>query len=50
MNITFQSSIQEDLNDTLSVRLSPTRQNRSNLINLLKSEAFLTDSTNIAMK
>ena len=50
VNITFQSSIQEDLNDTLSVRLSPTRQNRSNLINLLKSEAFLTDSTNIAMK
>ena len=50
VNITFQSSIQEDLNDTLSVRFSHTRQNRSNLINLLKSETFLTDSTNIAMK
>ena len=30
MSITFQSSKQEDLNDTLSVRLSHTRQNRSN--------------------
>ena len=29
MNITFQSSKQEDLNDTLSVRLSHTRENRS---------------------
>ena len=30
VNITFQSRKQEDLNDTLSVRLSRTRQNRSN--------------------
>ena len=30
MNITFQSSKQEDLNDTLPVRLSHTRENRSN--------------------
>ena len=30
VNITFQSSKQEDLNDTLSVRLSHTRENRSN--------------------
>ena len=29
VNITFQSSKQEDLNDTLSVRLSHTRENRS---------------------
>ena len=49
VNITFQSSKQKDLIDTLSVPLSHTRRNRSNLINFLKSEAFLTDSTNIAM-
>ena len=30
VNITFQSSKQEDLNDTLSVRLSHVRENRSN--------------------
>ena len=30
VNITFQSRKQEDLNNTLSVRLSHTRQNRSN--------------------
>ena len=30
VNITFQSSKQEDLNDTLSARLSPPRENRSN--------------------
>ena len=30
VNITFQSSKQEDLNDTLSVRLGHTRQNRLN--------------------
>ena len=30
VNITFQSSKQEDLNDTLLVRLSHTRENRSN--------------------
>ena len=29
-NITFQSSKQEDLNDPLFVRLSHTRENRSN--------------------
>ena len=37
VNITFQSSKQEDLNDTLSVPF-------------WKSEAFLTDPTNIARK
>ena len=30
VNITFQSSQHEDLNDTLSVRLSHTRENQSN--------------------
>ena len=30
VNITFQSSKQEDLNDTLLVRLSHTRENQSN--------------------
>ena len=30
VNITFQSSKQEDLNDTLSVRLSHTSEYRSN--------------------
>ena len=51
VNITFQSSKQEDLNDTLSVRLSHTRENRSNSRYIFwKSEAFLTDPTNIARK
>ena len=31
VNITFQSSKQEDLNDTISVRLSQTGENRSDL-------------------
>ena len=31
VNITFQPSKQEDLNDTFSVRLSHTRENRSNI-------------------
>ena len=31
VNITFQPSKQEDLNDTFSIRLSHTRENRSNI-------------------
>ena len=50
VNIKFQSSIQEDLNDTLSVRLSHMPKPIKFKVNFWKSEAFLTDSTNIAMK
>ena len=50
MNITFQSSKQEDLNDTLSVRLSHTPKPIKFKVNFWKSEAFLTDPTNIARK
>ena len=45
VNITFQSSKQEDLNDTLSVR-KPIKFK----VNFWKSEVFLTDPTNIARK
>ena len=53
VNITFQSSKQEDLNDTLSVRLSHTLKSRKQIkfkVNFWKSEAFLTDPTNAARK
>ena len=44
--ITLQSSKQEDFNDTISVRLSHTRENRIKFkVNFWKSEAFLTDPT-----
>ena len=36
VNITFQSSKQEDLDDTLSVRLSHTRENWSNSRNIFE--------------
>ena len=50
VNITFQSSKQEDLNDSLSVRLSHTWKPIKFKLNLWKSEALLTDPTNIARK
>ena len=50
VNITFQSSKQEDLNDTLLVRLSHTQKPIKFKLNFRKSEAFLTDPTNIARK
>ena len=34
-DITFQSRKQEDLNDTLSVRLNHTRQNRVEVLNVI---------------
>ena len=50
VNITFQSSKQENLNDAISVRLSHTRKPIKFKFNFWKSEAFLTDPTNIARK
>ena len=50
VNITFQSSKQEDSNDTLLVRLSHTRKPIKFKLNFWKSEVFLTDPTNIARK
>ena len=50
VNIIFQSRKQEDLNDTVSVRLSHTRENRSNSRQIFEKEAFSTDLTNIARK
>ena len=50
VNITFQSREQEDLNDTLSVRLSHPRKPIKFRVNFWESEAFLTDQTNIARK
>ena len=50
VNITFQSSKQEDLNDTLLVRLSHTRKPIKFKLNFRKRETFLTDPTNIARK
>ena len=50
VNITFQSSKQEDLNDTLLVHLSHTWKPIKFKLNFWKSEAFLTDPTNIARK
>ena len=50
VNITIQSSKQEDLNDTLSVRLSHTPKPIKFKVIFWKSEAFLTDPTNIARK
>ena len=50
VNIMFQSSKQEDLNDTLSVRLSHTPKPIKFKVNYWKSEVFLTDPTNIARK
>ena len=50
VNITFQSSKQEDLNDTLLVRLSHTWKPIKFKLNFWTSEAFFTDPTNIARK
>jgi len=50
VNITLQSRKQEDLSDTLSVRLSHTRKPIKFKVKFWKSEAVLTDPTNIARK
>ena len=45
VNITFQSSKQEDLKDTLPVRLSHTRENRSNSRSIFEKVSY--ESNNI---
>ena len=52
VNITFQSSKQEDLNDTLYIGSLKSRTLKpiKFKVHFGKSEAFLTDPTNIARK
>ena len=50
VNITFQSSKQIDLNDTIGSPESHTRKPIKFKVNFWERETFLTDPTNIARK